>query len=239
MAKLSEKIAIVTGGAGSLGKAVVLRLLSEGAIVIITHTGSDRTLTFLAEEKKKWPNLEGITVDVTSESSVKLFFQIVLSRYDKIDILCNLVGGVGPKKNLEEITLKEWEGMFSVNLNSVFLMGSQSVEVMKKNTYGRIINIAAMPGVRAEAKRGGYGVSKAGVIALTQMAAEEVKEYRNITINAIAPSIILTDENKKWGTESESTNWVTPGQIAEMIVYLCSESGNAINGQIIQMYGKV
>lgn len=71
------------------------------------------------------------------------------------------------------------------------------------------------------------------------MFAKEINDQTNITVNAIAPSIILTEENKKWGTEEEFKESGTPKQIAEMIVYLCSENGRAINGQIIQMYGKV
>ena len=239
MGKLSGKIAVVTGGTGGLGKTVVLELLKEEATVIATHREAKASLDFIRETKKFFPKLDHRNVDVTSENSVKNFYTEILDRYPKLDVLCNLAGGVSHKKFIEEVSFDEWNAMMNLNLYSCFLMMRESLREMKKNEWGRIINITAMPAVTPEAKRGGYGIAKAGVITLTKTAAEEVKGFGDITVNAIAPSIILTEENKSWGTEEDFKKWVTPEQIAEMIIYLCTNSGAAINGQIIQMYGKV
>ena len=239
MSKRSDKIAIVTGGTGALGRIVVERLLQTGANVIVTHTGNAASSDYILSLQNRGLNIEGSIVDVTSDNSVDSFYTEIIKKYNRIDILCNLVGAVSSKKNIEDISLDDWNAMLNVNLQSCFLMIKNSIRAMKKNGFGRIISIAAMPGVTPEAKRGGYGVAKAGIIALTKTVAEEIKEFGNITINAIAPSIIVTDENRKWGTEEEIKKWVTPEQIADMIVYLCSESGTAFNGQILQMYGKV
>jgi NAD(P)-dependent dehydrogenase (short-subunit alcohol dehydrogenase family) len=235
MAKLSGKIAVVTGGTGALGRCVTGHFLKEGAVVIATHTGKSESL-------RQAPLSNGavyIPVDVTDERSVEIFFDRMQSEYGRIDILCNLVGGILPKKNIEETTLEEWDAMVRLNLTSSFLMTRGVLRSMKSAGFGRIINISAMPAVTPEARRGGYGVAKAGVITLTKTAAEEVKESGDVTVNVIAPSIILTEENKRWGTPDDMKKWVTPDQIAEMIVHLCSEAGGAINGEIIHMYGKV
>lgn len=239
MSKLSGKIAIVSGGTGALGRIVVEQLLSNGVVVITTISDNIDSHDFIREKQKQFHTLESFVVDVTSESSVKHFYTEVLLKYGRIDILCNLVGGIGQKKFIEEISLDEWNTMLNLNLNSCFLMMRDAIVSMKKNRFGRIISIAAMPGITPEAKRGGYGVAKSGVIALTKTVSEEVKDLENITVNAIAPSIILTDENKKWGSDEDMKKWVTPEQIAAMILWICSENGRAINGQIIQMYGKV
>ncbi len=239
MSKLSGKIAIISGGTGALGRIVVDHFLSKGVVIITTLSDNKDSYDFIRKKQKQYDTIEGFFVDVTSESSVKKFYAEVLLKYHKIDILCNLVGGVGQRKFIEETTLEEWNAMLNINLNSCFLMMREAIVSMKKNGFGRIINIAAMPGITPEGKRGGYGVAKAGVIALTKTASEEVKDQENVTVNAIAPSIILTEENKKWGTLEEIKKWVTPEQIAEMTQQLCSENGRAINGQIIQMYGKV
>ena len=239
MGKLSGKIAVVTGGTGGLGRAVVLELLKEDATVIVTHRETEASLNFIRKTQKAFSRLEHRNVDVTSENSVKKFYEEILKRYKRLDVLCNLVGGVSQKKFIEEISLNEWNAMMALNLHSCFFMMREALREMKKSGWGRIINITAMPAVIPEAKRGGYGIAKAGVITLTKTAAEEVKEFGDITVNAIAPSIILTEENKTWGTEEEFKKWVTPEQIAEMIIYLCINSGAAINGQTIQMYGKV
>ncbi|MFA6438349.1 MAG: SDR family NAD(P)-dependent oxidoreductase [Bacteriovoracaceae bacterium] len=238
MAKLSGKIAVVTGGTGALGQNVTKRLLMEGATVIATHTGrSDTESSAIIDHQVQ--NLSYDVLDVTNERSVGTFYDQLLSKHGRIDILCNLVGGIRQKKFIEDISFEEWNEMFRVNLDSCFLMTRNAVRSMKLNSFGRIINITAMPAILPEPKRGGYGVAKAGVITLTKTVAEEVKGFGDITVNAIAPSTILTEANKQWGTEEEIKKWVTPGQIAEMIIVLCSDSGAAINGHIIQMYGKV
>ncbi len=239
MTKLSGKIALVTGGTGALGSSVALALLQEGAVVIVTHTGSKPSDARLNELRSLNSAIEDRNVDVTEEDSIVPVIQEIMLKHGTIDILCHCVGGISEKRSIEEITLTEWNKMMILNLQSSFLMMKHVLPSMKKRGFGRIINIAAMAGVTPEAERGGYGVSKAAVIALTKTAAEEVKLSGDLTVNAIAPSIITTEANKQWGTEEEIKQWVTPEQIAAMIVHLCSVEGAAINGQIIQMYGKV
>lgn len=239
MSKLFGKIAVVTGGTGGLGQTVVQYLLEKQATVFITHTGNQHSRSFVEQLRKKSAELYDEVVDVTSEKDVEDFVDRIKIKFGKIDILCNLVGGVGKKQFIEEISLDEWNRMFTLNLTSCFLMMRSVLPVMKDKMWGRIISIAAMPAIQPEAKRGGYGVAKSGVITLTKTVAKEIKEFQNITVNAIAPSIILTEENKTWGSEEDFKKWVTPEQIADMIVYLCSDKGTAINGQVIQMYGKI
>lgn len=239
MTKLSGKIAVVTGGTGGLGRAVIEVLLREQSTVFAAHTGSKQSIEYIADMHKKYSDLYGEKVDVTSETDVAAFYKRILTKVDRIDILCNLVGGVSAKKFIEDIEIDEWNKMILLNLTSCFLMIRGVMPIMKRNKWGRIVNIAAMPAITPEAKRGGYGVSKSGVVTLTKTVSEEVKEFTSLTVNAIAPSIILTEENKSWGSDDDFKKWVTPEQIAEMIVHLCSESGAAVNGQIIQMYGKV
>lgn len=239
MSKLFGKIAVVTGGAGGLGSSVSIRLLKEGASVTILHSGSESSKRFFQQITQDFPTSEQAVVDVTSEEEVNNFFDKFTAQHHRLDILCNLVGGIGKKSPLEEVALTEWNKMISLNLHSCFLMMRGSLKLMKTTGSGRIINIAAIPAIRPDGYRGGYGVAKAGVIHLTTMVAEEIKDYKEITINAIAPSIIATEENKKWGTPEDVSRWVTPGQIAEMITYLSSSDGVAVNGQIFQMNGKV
>ncbi len=239
MTKLSGKIALITGGTGALGSVVAMRMLAEGASVIVSHRGDSVSEAKVKELRVGNVHAEGITLDATNEASIIESISELLKRNRKIDILCNMVGGVGPKKFLEETSFEEWNAMMTLNLHSCFLMMKHLLGPMKQYGSGRVINIAALPGVTPEARRGGYGVAKAGVIALTKTAAEEVRGIPGLTVNAVAPSIILTEENKKWGTEAEWKKWVTPDQIAEMIVHLCSDQGVAINGQVINMYGKV
>jgi len=239
MSKLFGKIAVVTGGTGGLGRCVVTRLLEQKARVIAVHTGNSKSEVFLRETKQRYPEFSDAIADVTEENNIREFVLKTIEQYHKIDILCNLAGGVSKKSFIEDITADEWNRILSLNLNSCFFLMKHCLPIMKKQGWGRIINIAAMPALKPAATRGSYAVSKSGVITLTQVAAEEVKEFNRITVNAIAPSIIATEENKSWGSEADYKKWVAPESIAEMIIHLCSEAGGAIHGQIIQMYGKV
>jgi NAD(P)-dependent dehydrogenase (short-subunit alcohol dehydrogenase family) len=239
MAKLSGKIAVVTGATGALGRVVTEHLLREGAIVIASRTTKSGSVSAAIKNTEHDSNLTYFELDASSEKSVCEFYANIAQRYPKVDILCNLVGGVQTKKFIEDISLSEWEEIVQLNLTSCFLMMREVLPSMKEHRFGRIINIAAKPAITPEPKRGGYGVAKSGVITLTKTAAEEVKQFGDITVNAIAPSIIVTEANKEWGTQEEIKKWVTPEQIAEMIIHLCTDDGSAINGHIIQMYGKV
>lgn len=238
MAKHSGKIALVTGGTGALGKIIAQRLFLDDAVVFVTYSGSDASVKGLNTLRSLHPGINGLRLDVTEESAVSDALTDLISRYGTVDILCNCAGGIGEKRLIEETPLTEWEKMMTLNLQSCFLMMKHSLPVMKKHRFGRIINIAARTGITAEALKASYGVSKAGVIALTKTAAEEVKQFSDITVNAIAPGIIATESNKQWGTGEEINQWVTPEQIAATISYLCSVEGAAVNGQIITMYGK-
>lgn len=238
MAKHSGKIALITGGTGALGSSIAQSLFHDGAVVLVTYTGSDSSVKGLNDLRSIHPTITGIQLNVTDESDVKQVLQRVSDQYGAIDLLCNCVGGIGRKLSIEETPLTEWNKMLTLNLQSTFLMMKHVIPSMKQRKFGRIINIAAVTGIRAEAQKSSYGVSKAGVIALTQSAAEEVKHYGDLTVNAIAPGIIATGSNKQWGTDEEMKQWVTPEQIASTISYLCSTDGAAVNGQIITMNGK-
>jgi NAD(P)-dependent dehydrogenase (short-subunit alcohol dehydrogenase family) len=129
--------------------------------------------------------------------------------------------------------------MMSINLKSVFLC---SREYLRKKdpspSYGRIISMAAMPAIRPAAGKGPYAVSKAGVVMLTQILGEALRGS-GITANAIAPSILKTKANVESMPSEDVTKWVTPEEVAETIMYLCSEGGRSVNGTCVQMFGGV
>ena len=112
---------------------------------------------------------------------------------------------------------------------------------MRKNKYGRIVNVSAMAGLSPEAGRGAYGIAKAGVATFTHIAGEEAKSYTDsdITVNAIAPSILLTAANKQSASKVEIAAWVTLDEAADVILFLASDEASAINGQTVKVYGGV
>lgn len=240
MAKLTGKIAVVTGATGGLGKAVVQKLLDEGATVIGTHGGSKKSDEIVKQFGTYSTQLSFREMNSTDSKSVKAFVDSVKEKNGSIHIICNLVGGITGKKEIQQVTDDEWNSMFYLNVFSAFYLIRQSIDQMKQNGYGRIVTIGAMPSITAEPEKSAYAASKAALIALTSSVAQEVKRSAfDITANVIVPSIILTEENKKWGSTEEQKKWVSPEEIAVMISYLCTTEARSINGQIIQMYGKV
>ncbi len=238
MSKHSGKIAVVSGGTGGLGHIVCERLLTTGAEVIALHSGRRDQRVETEKIRHRFPLYSDRAVDVTDEHAVQRFYDEFLSVSRRVDILCNLTGGILGKSLIEDLPLQQLRDLFRLNAESCFLMMRGALRSMKVHGFGRIINIAARPAVVPEPMRGGYDVAKAAVVSLTRAAAEEVRGYQNITVNAIAPGTILTDANKEWGSEDEMKKWVTPEQIADTILMLCGERGAAMNGQIIHMFEK-
>ncbi|NUN70122.1 MAG: SDR family oxidoreductase [Bacteroidetes bacterium] len=238
MSKHSGKIAVVTGGTGGLGRVVCERLLTSGAGVIALHSGVHDRTRDAAAMRERFPLYSEHAVDVRDSSAVAAFFGTEIAARGRIDIICNLAGGVGPKSSLEDLSLQQFRELFALNAESCFLMMSHALRFMKRAGTGRIINIAARPAVIPEPNRGGYDVAKAAVIALTRSAAEEVKNSGTITVNVIVPGTILTEANKEWGSAEEMRRWVTPEQIADEILVLCGDNAIQMNGQIIHMFEK-
>lgn len=230
---LSGKIALVTGGTGALGSVITKRLSDEGAYVFATYR-SEKELAQLHDSLTK--KITTIKADVTDERQVAELYSSIISSQQRIDIVINAVGGYLPQKNITEVSLQEWDSMMDINLKSAFLSTREALKAMKGQPYGRIINISAMVGLNPSAGRAPYAISKAGVSMFTAIVAQEQKGT-GITINAIAPSIIATAANKASMPDADHSKWVKPEEIAEAIIYLCSEAGAAITGTTLKAYG--
>lgn len=235
---LRGSIAIVSGAAGALGSVVADRLLTAGASLALPLRAPD-------DEHRLPPSLRSAPdrvltpiVSLTEESSVRACVDAVTARWGSVDILVNLAGGYAGGKTIDEMSLEEWEGMIGTNLTTAFLLTRQVLPSMKAHRRGRILSIAAMPAVTSGAGRGAYAVAKRGVITLTETVAEEVKGM-GITANAIAPSIIHTAANVAAMPDADHRLWVTPQEIAELILFLCSESARSITGNVIRIFGGV
>jgi len=223
---LNGKTAIVTGGTGGLGRVVVQRFIREGMNVVVTSRDHQSAL----------PGVEMIAADVTVEKDVLELFKNTVSRHGSVDILVNTVGGFLPESNVADVSLDDWQRMMTINLLSAFLCTREGVRTMKGRKFGRIINISALHGIQPMPGKAPYSIAKAGVALLSELVAREVKGT-GITVNAIAPSIIVTEANKSSMPKADITRWVSPQEIAEAICYLCSESGGAINGTILKLFG--
>lgn len=232
------KTAIVTGGAGALGSVIVRRLFEEGATIALPYHSESSRSSIAAAISAAPSRSYSAKVDLTKEKEVSSFVQEVASRFGRIDFLVAAAGGYSGGDLTEDVGLDDLESMLSVNLRTTFLMCKTVLRFMRQQKTGRIVTVGSMPAITPAARKGPYAIAKRGVITLTETIAAEVKGT-GITANAVAPSIILTDANKESMPDADSSKWVTPGEIAALVSFLCSEDARSINGNVIRVYGGV
>jgi NAD(P)-dependent dehydrogenase (short-subunit alcohol dehydrogenase family) len=234
MLSLRQKVVIVTGGTGALGRVVAASFQEAGAHVAIpSHsTPAPGVSPHHAPESPAFI----VRADVAKESDVQSFCKAVVERFGTIDILLNIAGGYAGGNSIENTTLEQWQGMFNLNLTTAFLMSRQVIPVMRAKKFGRIVNIAARPAIHPAAKSGPYAVAKRGVITLTEILADETKGS-GITVNAIAPNIIDTPGNAASMPNADRSRWVSPKEIAALILGLCGDDAGSISGNTIKIFG--
>jgi NAD(P)-dependent dehydrogenase (short-subunit alcohol dehydrogenase family) len=234
--KLKNRVAIITGGTGALGRAVLSAFLEEGAKVACTYV-VDKELEECSSLIINYEsNLLFIQSDVTKEEQVTKTVQKTLERFGRIDILANIVGGFTYAKIIDTDE-KIWDSMLNVNLKSTFLCSKAVLPHMIETNYGKIINISSRPALKGLAGVGAYSASKAGVLNLTETIADEVRDYE-INVNAILPSTIDTPANRKSMPDADFSKWVKPEEIARVIIFLASDDSKPISGAGIPIYGK-
>jgi NAD(P)-dependent dehydrogenase (short-subunit alcohol dehydrogenase family) len=236
MRKLDDKVAIVTGGTGGLGKAVVSLFLAEGAYVLSTYIDDSELEGCLGLRDEYKSRVVFGKADVTKASNVANVTQKTIERFSRIDILVNIVGGFAysPVTETDEET---WDAMMDMNLKSAFLTSRSIVPHMIKQGRGSIVNVASRPALKGSAGLSAYGASKAGVLNLTQSMAEELKEH-NINVNAVIPGTMDTPGNRMSMPDADFTKWVAPEDVAGVIAFLCSDDARAVTGAAIPVYGK-
>lgn len=228
---MTGKNTLITGGTGALGKIVAKKFLQEGfkvasSFLSVAEAAPSQSETFM------------VRADVSKEEDVVLIFDKVIANFGSVDILINLVGGFIPGSNIRDVSSKDWDFMMNLNLKTAFLCSREFLRRHANSNYGRIINIAAMPALKPTAGRGPYAVSKAGVVTLTAILGDELKGT-GVTVNAVAPSIIRTEANMLSMPAEDKSKWVTPEHIADLMLFLCSSSGESINGVCIPVFAGV
>ncbi|HTT08039.1 MAG TPA: glucose 1-dehydrogenase [Gammaproteobacteria bacterium] len=190
MKRLQGKVALVTGGRRGIGKAVAILLAGEGAKVVITDRKPEGSEAVIETIEKGGGEVIFIEHDVAKEEDWKRVIEKTLERFGRLDVLVNNAG-VGAGKNIEEITLKDWRWVLSVNLDGVFLGTQYAIKAMKPGGGGSIINMSSIEGLVGDRRLPAYDASKGGVRLLTKSAALHCALARyNIRINSVCPGFL-------------------------------------------------
>ena len=232
----NDKVVIVAGGTGGLGRAVSLAFLNENAQVVVTYRKQEE---FDALKKLSGGNafrLEGYDVDVTDEAAVGKFIEGVVQRHERLDALVNTVGGYAGGVKLWELDTKIFDQMLALNLRSGYTLSRAAVRVMLKRGSGAIVNVAAKAAFDHGAGAAAYAASKAAAVAMMDSLAEDLKGT-GVRANSILPSIIDTEANRKAMPKADFAKWPKPEDIARVIVFLCSDDAKVIHGAAVPVFG--
>ncbi|ABO65676.1 MULTISPECIES: SDR family NAD(P)-dependent oxidoreductase [Geobacillus] len=240
-----DKVVIVTGAAGGMGKAAVKRFLDEGAHVValdLYPKGIPETADHF------YP----LAVDVTNEEKVKQVFQEIRNQFGKIDALVNFVGIAQQAEPIEQVSLNKWMKILNTNVTSLFLLCKEAVQIMKDTrNKGAIVNVASISVVRPRPGLQSYIASKGAVVSFSQALALELAPYQ-IRVNVIHPGPCDTDMLGEFAALGSDVNVVKeeifkksiplgeliqPEDVASTALYLCSDEAHMITGSVIHVDG--
>jgi NAD(P)-dependent dehydrogenase (short-subunit alcohol dehydrogenase family) len=237
MADFSGQTALVTGASGNLGAAVAQAFFKAGANVAAV----DRATGILEVLFNQWVHspraclLAG--VDVTVPQAVEKAVQEILSRFGRIDILVNTVGGYRAGKPVHETELETWDFMMNLNARSAFIASRAVIPAMLAQGRGKIVNIGSSASLKGASGAAAYAAAKSAVVRLTESMAEEYKR-RGINVNAVLPGTIDTPQNRQATPGADFGLWVKPEELARVILFLASEDASPIHGALIPVFGK-
>ena len=238
---LSNRVAIVTGSARGIGRAIALKLAEVGATVVVSDIEEAESV---AEEIRAMNRQSlAVTANVSSSSDVATLVDTVISNYDRVDILVNNAG-IARDQLLMRMSDEDWDAVLNVNLKSVFLCTRAVLRPMIKQRWGRIISISSIVGIVGNPGQANYASAKAGIIGFTRTIAREVAS-RGITANAIAPGFIDTkmtqqlEENQRQELMKRIPLGClgSPCDVAEAVAFLASEEARYITGQVLGVDG--
>ncbi|MCE7947836.1 MAG: SDR family NAD(P)-dependent oxidoreductase [Chloroflexi bacterium CFX4] len=237
--ELAGKVAVLSGAGGNLGMALVRRFQAAGIkLALVDHKG-DTLRQRLREAGVDDADILIGALDLTQKrAAIDEFVTQVVAQHGKVDILVNVAGGFKAGGPVHEMDEEIWDFLMNMNAKTAFLLSAAVARSMvMRRVGGRIVNVAARAALSGAPTLSGYSASKSAVLRLTESMAAELMQY-GITVNAVMPSVIDTPQNRKNDPDADHSKWVTPESLADVILFLVSESARDISGAALPVYGR-
>lgn len=238
MEKDRPKVAVVTGGASGIGKAVALKFFEEHHCVVVCDKDAKALKNMKMNDTPSGTEIWPLYLDVSLDRNVKILFSKIYKKFGRIDILVNSAGITTPPTPLIKKTDLDFRRVIDIHLMGTFYCMREAASYMLKRKFGRIINISSRAGVFGLYGKCNYSAAKAGIIGLSQTAAKELF-HRGITVNVIAPGGITTPFSSRAIGEKKNLNARLdrvvgdPGDVAHLVSFLAKEESYLINGVVI------
>jgi NAD(P)-dependent dehydrogenase (short-subunit alcohol dehydrogenase family) len=225
---LEGKVAMVTGASQGLGRALALAYAREGAMLVINSRNYESIRDVVEEIRGLGVEVLGIGADVTSSSDVEDLVDVAVEHYDRIDVLVNNAGLLGPRVAIEEYPEDEWRRVLDANLTGPFLLSKAAIPYMREGAS--IVNVTSGVSIEGRAEWGAYSVSKFGLEGLTQILAAELKD-RGIRVNSVDPGGMRTGMRAVAYPNEDPTTRITPEENTAVFLYLASNESRDITGE--------
>jgi 3-oxoacyl-[acyl-carrier protein] reductase len=245
--RFDNKVALVTGASKGIGKATAVELGRSGAAVVVNyHTDHAGARDTVKQIEDLGQTALAVQADVSQEQEVRQLFTETMKRFDQLDILVNNAGSLIERRSNETMDEDLWDRVMEVNVKSTMLCSREAIPLMKKRSYGRIINLTSIA-----ARNGGgpgasaYSTSKAAVLTYTKGLAKELAEF-GILVNAVAPGVIATPFHDQFSTAEMRSRFAastplkregTPEEVAYVILFLASDFASFLVGETVEING--
>ena len=232
---MKGKVAVISGGFGALGRSVAVEAARRGAMIAALDVAPTPPEGFLERLGPKACLMNEI--DLSTDEGARNAMAAIKSNFGRLDILINNAGGFR-WETVEAGDVATWDALYAMNVRTALNASKAAIPYLLESGAGRIINIGAYAALKSSAGMGAYAASKAGVHRFTESLAEELKN-RGVTVNAVLPSIIDTPANRAAMPDAEFDRWVSPNDLAEVILFLASDAAKAVTGALIPVTGGV
>ncbi len=237
LAEFADKVVMVTGASGNLGRAVAHGFLAQGAHLVLADRAADRLAGLFPELVASEQHMLCGAVDATDPVSVQHWVDAAAARFGRLDVLANTIGGYKAGALTHETSLDTWDFMMNLNARTAFILSRAVLPHMLRQGGGRVIHTAARAALAGSAKHSAYNASKSVVVRLTESMAAEYK-HQGVTVNCVLPGTIDTPQNRADMPDADWSKWVPLAAIADAFVFLASDAASHITGAALPVYGR-